>query len=342
MVTPSDTTTTDDKGLTEARLAPSRWIDVEDIPVIDMAPSLDGSREGLAQVARAVKAAAEGPGFFYVKNHGVPWDLVTTARAAARRFFAQSLEKKQEVKVNAHHRGFLAIGQAKMADYVQADQKESFVWGLEVSAEEAAAYPDNPFLTPNNWPSDMPELRAAAYDYFEAVLDCGRRLMKIFALGLDLPEDTFIQNWQRPIARGSVIYYPPQSDSREKDQFGVAPHTDYGCLTVLCQDDVGGLEVQTRDGEWVKAHPIEGTFVVNVGDLLARWSNNRFSSTPHRVVNRSGRERYSLVVAVDPDYETLVDPTVTLAPNTTPNDPAVLCGDYILQRFDKAFSYRKS
>ena len=120
-----------------------------------------------------------------------------------------------------------------------------------------------------------------------------------------------------------------------------ANQSDYGCLTILCQDDVGGLEVQTRLGEWVTAYPIEGTFVVNVGDLLARWTNDSFASTPHRVINKSGRERYSLVVAVDPDYDTMIDPSALLAEGVEPHYPPVLCGDYILERFDKAFSYRK-
>ena len=99
--------------------------------------------------------------------------------------------------------------------------------------------------------------------------------------------------------------------------------------------------MRTRSGDWVTAHPIEGTFVVNVGDLLARWTNDGFVPTPHRVINKAGRERYSLVVAVDPDYDTLIDPRAVLAEGEAPHYPAVLCGDYILERFDNAFSYRK-
>ena len=341
MATQSDTTIKQKTAGTGSGYASSRRIDVGEIPVVDMAPMSDGRQDGLAEVAAAVTQAAEGPGFFYVKNHGVPWHLVENARAAARRFFDQPLEAKQRVKVNAQHRGFLSIGQAKMADYAQTDQKESFVWGLEVTPEEAAAAPGNPFITANNWPSDMPDLQAAAYAYFEATLECGRRLMRVFAVGMGLPEGTFVKNWRQPIARGSIIYYPPQPEQLGRDHFGVAPHTDYGCLTILCQDDVGGLEVQTRRGEWVTAHPIEGTFVVNVGDLLARWTNDSFASTSHRVINKSGRERYSLVVAVDPDYDTMIDPSALLADGVDPHYPPVLCGDYILERFDKAFSYRK-
>ncbi len=322
--------------------AESKAIDVFHIPVIDMGPALDGSPEGERQVADGFRRAATEVGFFYVKNHGVPWSLIEQARAAARAFFALPLDQKTEVRVNANHRGFLRVGEAKMADYAQPDLKESFVWGLEVPPGDPAMTPDNPFICPNNWPAFMPELKGAVYPYYEATLDCGQRLLNVFAVSMDLPRDTFTKHWRHPIARGALIYYPPQPPEMGREQFGVAPHTDYGCLTVLCQDDVGGLEVQTKAGEWVTAHPIEGTFVVNVGDLLTRWTNDSFASTPHRVVNKGGRERYSLVLAVDPDFETLVDPVVVCRDGEKPHYPPVRCGDYVRERFDTAFAYRKS
>ena len=322
--------------------AVSKTIALSQIPVIDMATALDGSPEGERRVATEFLRAATEVGFFYVKNHGVPWHLVEQAREAARGFFALPLEKKSEVGINANHRGFLRVGEAKMADYAQPDLKESFVWGLEVPPGDPAMTADNPFICPNNWPAFMPELKQAAYPYFEATLDCGRRLLNIFAVSMELPRDTFTRHWRRSITRGAFVYYPPQPPEMGTEQFGVAPHTDYGCLTVLCQDDVGGLEVQTKAGEWVAATPIEGTFLVNVGDLLTRWTNDGFASTPHRVVNKGGRERYSLVMAVDPDFDTLVDPAVVCRDGESPHYPPVRCGDYIQQRFDKAFAYRKS
>jgi isopenicillin N synthase-like dioxygenase len=321
--------------------AESKTIDVSEIPVIDMAPAVDGTPGGERRVAAEFRRAATEVGFFYVKNHGVPWHLVENARAAARAFFALPLAEKKKVEVNPHHRGFLRIGEAKMADYAQPDLKESFVWGLEVPPDDPAMTADNPFICPNNWPAFMPGLKEAVYPYFEATLDCGRRLLRIFAVSMDIPADSFTARWHRPITRGSIIYYPPQPSAMGAEQFGVAPHTDYGCLTVLCQDDVGGLEVQAKSGEWVTAHPIEGTFVVNVGDLLTRWTNDGFASTPHRVVNKAGRERYSLVLAVDPDFDTVVDPAVVCRNGEQPHYRPVRCGDYVRERFDKAFAYRK-
>src|SRR3546814_4918770 len=132
------------------------------------------------------------------------------------------------------------------------------------------------------------------------------------------------------------------SDVCSSDLFGVAPHTDYGCLTLLWQDDVGGLEVKTTACEWVTAHPIPGTLVVNVGDLLARWTNDEFVSTPHRVVNRKGVARHSMVLAFDPDFDTVVDPAVACRAGEAPKYPAVTCGEYVLGRSEEHTSELQS
>ena len=229
-----------------------------------------------------------------------------------------------------------------MEKATRVDLKESFVWGLDLPDEHPDLTEENPFLGRNQWPSQMPEFRASVYPFFEAGLECGKEMMRAFALSLDLPEEVFLQATNQPIARSSVIYYPPQSSDLGETQFGVAPHTDYGCLTLLWQDSVGGLEVQTRQGEWVTAHPLEDTLVVNVGDLLSRWTNNAFQSTLHRVINRKNVERYSMVIAWDPNFETLVDPAKVFPESEAVQYEPVQCGDYVLSRFDASFSYRKA
>jgi isopenicillin N synthase-like dioxygenase len=318
-----------------------RRIAVAEIPVIDVAPLRGGQGAAISTVGTALRRASSEIGFFYVRNHGVPDSLIERADAAARRFFSLPLEDKLRVCINRHHHGFLRVGEAKMATDAKVDLKESFVWGLDLPD----ANPDrlaNPFLGPNNWPDFMPELRSALYPFFEAMSDCAQMLMRAFAVGLALPEDTFLKNCSKPISRSSVIYYPPQPPTLGQEQFGVSPHTDYGCLTLLWQDDVGGLEVRNVNGEWLTAHPIPGTLVVNVGDLLERWTNDKFVSTPHRVVNRRGVDRHSMVLAFDPDFETVVDPAATCGIGEPPKYEPVLCGDYVLRRFDEAFAYRRA
>ena len=221
------------------------------------------------------------------------------------------------------------------------DLKESFVWGLDLPDEHPSVTMENPFLGRNQWPTEMLDFKRSVYPFFEAGLQCGRDMMRAFALGMGLPDDSFLKATDEPIARSSIIHYPPQPADLGVEQFGVAPHTDYGCLTLLWQDQVGGLEVQTREGEWVTAHPIENTLVVNVGDLMMRWTNEGFKSTPHRVVNSKGQERYSMVIAWDPNFDTVVDPSVVCQNGDLPLYLPVNCGDYVLSRFDSSFSYRK-
>ena len=322
--------------------AAAKTITIDEIPVIDVYTLRSGDYKLKQEVARKLRQAAEGIGFFYIINHRIPSQLIQQAYVATQKFFQQPLDWKNQLKINPNHHGFLAVGQAKMEKAKRVDLKESFVWGLDLPEGHPDITEENPFLGRNQWPSQMPEFRAAVYPFFEAGLECGRDMMRAFALSLDLPEETFLQATNQPIARSSVIYYPPHPSDLGENQFGVAPHTDYGCLTLLWQDSVGGLEVQTRQGEWVTAHPLEDTLVVNVGDLLSRWTNNAFQSTLHRVINRKSIERYSMVIAWDPNFETRIDPAEVFPEAESVQYAPVQCGEYVLSRFDTSFSYRKA
>jgi len=319
--------------------ARAKEIAVTAIPVVDMAPLHEGSLDSARRVARQLLEAAETVGFFYVRNHGVPQAMITRADAVARRFFALPLEEKQRVKVAPWHRGYIKVGEAKMYDTARIDLKESFIWGGEAGPQDAEGGAERKLRGPNQWPVAVPEMHSALNEYFDAANQCGRALFRGFAASLGVELDYFTQQFNRPITRGALVFYPPQPPDLGEDQFGVAPHTDYGCLTLLYQDPIGGLEVQGRNGEWVIARPIEGTLVINIGDLMARWTNNRFRSTPHRVVNRSGRERLSIAVFVDPNYETEIVPVCRSG--EPPLYGPVACGDYIVSRFDASFAYRR-
>jgi isopenicillin N synthase-like dioxygenase len=162
------------------------------------------------------------------------------------------------------------------------------------------------------------------------------------ARSLGIAEDFFTPRYKKPLQRTQILYYPPQDPQADALQFGVAPHTDYGCITLLWQDDNGGLQVRERaTRSWIEAPPIPGTFVINVGDLLARWTNDRFSSTPHRVINRSGKERFSIATFYDPDFATVVDPRDLDAATADGRYEPVRAGEHILRRFDDSFGYRK-
>jgi len=317
--------------------AQAKFVDEEVIPVIDITPLRDGSNSGA--VARALHAASQGLGFIYIKGHGIPDAVITRARQTAARFFALDPSLKERVRVTAKHRGWLGRGGARMQDDAAADLKESFIWGLQDA--NGACPDDHPLRGANNWPDFMPEFEADAMAYFDHAHAVAHHLMRGFALGLDLDENFFLRTASQPMSRASFVFYPEQPEALGEGQFGVGPHTDFGTLTVLCQDDVGGLQVQDINNEWVHAPPIDGTLIVNVADLLARWTAGAYKSTPHRVVNSSGRERLSLVLAFDPDPDTLIDPREIYGADFEAKDPPITCGDYLNWRFAKAFSYRQ-
>jgi len=311
--------------------------DAETIPVIDITPLRDGSDpEG---VANALHAASKGLGFIYIKGHGISDETIDAARSCAYEFFQSSQADKASVSVSAKHRGWLGLGGAKMQNDAKPDLKESFIWGYEDAAGDTPQ--DHALRGPNQWPDFLPTMQQRAMDYFNQAHQVAHHLMRGFALGLKLDESFFLKTSARPLSRASFVYYPQQTEDMGEDQFGVGPHTDFGVLTVLCQDNVGGLQVEDINGDWIEAPPIKGTLIVNVADLLARWTDGAYKSTPHRVVNSSGRERLSLVLAFDPDPETLIDAREVFGADHNASKEPITCGDYLVWRFGNAFSYRK-
>ena len=310
--------------------------DSESIPVIDVSDLHNG--KFTAEIGKALHETSQNLGFIYVKGHGIPENVIDAARDSAYRFFRSDTKLKSTVAISAKHRGWLSPGDAKMQDDLKPDLKESFVWGYQDSNGNTPS--DHSLRGPNQWPSFAPELEACAMDYFHRAHHIAHLLMRGFAAGLNLDNDLFLRSSSQPLSRASFVYYPPQPESLGEDRFGVGPHTDFGVLTVLCQDSVGGLQVKTRDDEWIEAPPIDGALVVNVGDLLSRWTDGAYKSTPHRVINKSGRERLSLVLAFDPNPETLIDARDIYGPDYLAKEAPITCGDYLNWRFARAFSYR--
>lgn len=322
--------------------ATARSVNFSEIPVIDLAGLSLPGEPGLAAIGAAIRRAATEVGFFYIANHGVPQPVIDAAFAEARGFFRSPPAVKETARVNTLHRGWLAPGGAVMDGAKRPDLKESYIFGLDLPATDADVLAGKPLMGPNIWPAEMPSFKTAMDAYYAAVLACGQRLLRGFAAALDLPPDHFAAAYRKPLARGSAIWYPPQPPELGESQFGVSAHTDYGCITILAQDDTGGLQVQNRAGEWIAAPPIPGTYVINIGDLMARWTNDLFVSTPHRVVNSSGRERQSIAVFYDPhpDTEVAVLPSC-VAPGAAPAYEPTTCGAHILGRFARSFAYRK-
>ncbi|MFK7891790.1 MAG: isopenicillin N synthase family dioxygenase [Granulosicoccus sp.] len=317
--------------------ADAKPLSPDQIPIIDIS-GLTGACDH-TDVARKLHEASQSLGFIYIKGHGIPALAIDEARSTAYQFFRADNSEKARYAVSTHHRGWLQPGASRMQDDLLTDLKESFIWGQEGGSKDTAY--QHPLRGPNQWPDFVPHMQHAAMTYFQHAHDTATQLMRGFALGLNLPEDFFLKTCSRPVSRASFVYYPPQTDGTTP-RFGVGPHTDFGVLTVLCQDDVGGLQVQDTHGEWLLAPPLPNTLVVNVGDLLSRWTDGAYKSTPHRVINASTRERLSLVLAFDPDPETLIDAREVFGQDYQPAEPPIRCGDYLQWRFSKAFAYRNA
>ena len=288
--------------------AAAKPIGIDDIPIIDLRVT-DGL-DPVGEIATELAEAASEIGFFYVSGHGVPAELCSRAMTASRRFFELSEVKKTRIEVNQFQRGWMRQGLAHLEGSATHDAKEVFFWGRDVDAEEMQETAALPLVHPNQWPDqDAPFLRTEIVPYYTRIMALGLKILEHLAIGLDVDPAIFKRAYEKPLGRGQLVYYPPtcEADIKAK-RFGAAPHTDFGVLTILQQDHLGGLQIMNRSGEWIEAPPIEETFVCNIGDLLERWTNGKLVSTKHRVLNRSGQSRYSIPIFCDPASDTIIDP----------------------------------
>jgi isopenicillin N synthase-like dioxygenase len=314
---------------------------VDEIPVIDFAPFLGGTAKGKAEVAAAIRSAAETIGFFYIAGHGIPEQVIATTFEVGRRFFALPAEAKNQIRIREQH-GYQALKDVTRPGYLP-NINESFFFGADLSPDDPDVLAGVPLHAANQWPSALPEMRPAFEAYRQHAFAFGRQLLGACALALEIPEDSFEPYYTKPVALIRMIHYPASSDPRPDNQFGNPPHTDYGCITFLAQDDVGGLAVRRRGGDWIDAVSLPGTFIVNIADMLQRWTNDRWVSTVHRVINDPGRSRYSLPTFFDPNYHAVVS---CIESCQGPGNPArhapITFGEYYKQGLDKTYGYRKA
>ena len=267
---------------------PVRAASADEMPILDLAALNNGG--DLKPIAEKMHHACVTTGFFYVANHGIPESTVDGVFDATRRYFDLPVEQRMPHRMDdKYRRGFMPQGINQHPGFAP-DLKESYEIGVDLPLNDPDVAADLPLHGPNRWPADCPWLREAAERYFEEAQALGRRLLKVCAVSLDMPETYFLQFCTKPMVQMRLFHYPPQEPLSDEKAFGVAPHTDYGMITLLLQDPIGGLELKKRDGEWVSAPYVPGTLVINIGDLFQRWTNDIYASNHHRVVNRTGKE----------------------------------------------------
>jgi isopenicillin N synthase-like dioxygenase len=316
------------------------------LPVVDIGGLAELGSPAAHDAARRLCEAYETVGFAYIAGHDVAPDLIERAFAASAEFHASPLARKQDLAINRFHRGYIGMASStivtsSVARVTRPNLSESLMLMHEVAPDDPSF--GKPLQGPNQWPDWLPGFRPAITAYTAALERVARRLLGAFTLGLGLPAGYFAPMFAKPVTFLRLLHYPPHPPAADADQFGAAPHTDYGCMTLLAQHGVEGLAVRSRAGAWVDAPPLRDTFLLNLGDIMPRWSNERFVSTPHRVVNRSGRERYSIAYFFDPAMDAVIEclPTCRSA-DRPPRHPPVRYGDYLLERLDKNYAYRRT
>lgn len=310
---------------------------------IDVAPALSGSHAGIAQVGREIRAASEQIGFYLIVGHGVPAELRARVFDANARFHALPVAQKLEVKLNPYFRGYQPLeGSTVKISTVESaskpNQSESFFIRHEVSETD----PDfgQPVQGPNQWPRELPGFRDALLDYHDAMRDMMAALLPAYAFAMEQDAADFRALFSPPSTILRMLHYPPHDQPRETGVFGIAPHTDFGFITVLAQDHVGGLEFRPRGGEWSPVPIIDDSFVVNSGDAIPRLTNGRFASTAHRVVNTSSeRSRYSVGFFFDPSFDTVIEPLPGFGTPGNSTPPAKF-HDYLVERLEANYPDR--
>ena len=313
---------------------------IDRVPLIDLAASFSPDPAGRREAAAFIRAACRDIGFFYIENHGVPRATLDDILDLARTFFALPDAEKRKVHIRNSpcSRGYEGLTAQTLDEGAPPDLKEGFGIGNDLDADHPYVRAGVPNTGANQWPNTPPDLRRRFETYVDHMLALGRHLGGLIALSLDLDEDYFAEGLQDPMFVSRLLHYPPQPAEAAPNQIGAGAHTDWGFLTLLLQDDAGGLEVRNAAGDWISAPPIPGTIVVNLGDIMPILTNGLYQSTLHRVRNAAPGDRYSVPTFFDPDYFY----RVTCVPTCRPDDGEALTfsttvGEHVAAMYRKTY-----
>src|SRR5215813_523985 len=317
------------------------------IPLIDVGPAFRGEPGAIETVALELRRACETVGFFYLAGHGVPQAVIDDAFAASREFHDVPIETKRSLKINENNIGYMAVNQSMQRhSTVHKATRPNYNESFFISHDRGADHPDvlagTPLRGRNQWPAGHDVMRAAMVRYFRTLVALGERMLPVLARALDMPVDCFAPSFANEAhVNLRFLHYPPQ-DVDDDEQFGQGPHTDNSFITILARTEVPGLAVRLPSGEWLAPPVIDGTFLVNLGNMMKRWSNDRFLSTPHAVLNESGTDRYSIAFFYSPNPDSLIEclPSCT-GPDNPPRYPPAVYRDLVLAFYNANYFHRR-
>jgi isopenicillin N synthase-like dioxygenase len=316
---------------------------MDTLPIIDISPLYGLDAEASAQVSVAIDQACRHWGFFYIKGHPIRPARLAELMEAAKAFFAQPLDQKLRIDItrSQHHRGYGAIATEQLDPALPSDLKETFDMGLHLPASHPDVVAGMPLRGPNRHPG-LPGWEALMEQHYLDMQALAQTLLRAMTPALGVPADFFDQRFAQPVSVFRMIHYPPRHTATAAGQQGAGAHTDYGCVTLLYQDNAGGLQVRNVNGEWIDAPPVQNTFVVNLGDMMARWSNALYRSTPHRVISPLGVDRYAMPFFAEPHPDTVIECLPGCqGEHNPPRYPATTCATFLLSRFADTYAYRR-
>lgn len=326
-------------------------IPTSSVPIIDISAlvlQLVGKEQA---VADAIGKACRTHGFFYIVGHGISEELQQQLAQQSKVFFAQDLVTKNQIRMalaGKAWRGFFPLGDELTSG--KPDMKEGLYFGIELDSDDPRVKAELPLHGANLFPSDMPQFQQTVLEYMAAMTKLGHTLMRGIALSLGLEASFFADHYTGdPLTLFRIFNYPYHPKQEQQEQlWGVGEHTDYGVLTILKQDDAGGLQVKSQSN-WIEAPPVPNSFVCNIGDMLDRLTRGFYRSTPHRVLNTSQRDRLSFPFFFDPNFEAAIKP-IDLSHVQLPDDDEAerwdgtsvhrfegTYGDYVLGKVSKVF-----
>jgi isopenicillin N synthase-like dioxygenase len=285
------------------------------IPLLDIGPYLAGEPGARAALARAVDKTCRDTGFLVIANHGIGQDLIDATFAAAASFFDLPEDRKQALKIGDLNIGYLPYGAqivrtSKIHVNKQPNFSESFYIVTDLSPDDPRIVSGDPLYGLNKWPADMPSFKAATLAYMAALRPLAEKLVSLVGTALGVADDYFLREFKEPTQTLRLIRYPSH-DGADDDQFGFAPHIDTNFLTLLARSALPGLEVRTAQGEWIRPPHVPNTFVVNTGEMMGRYSNDRYTPTPHRVINDNNTLRHAIPFFFGPGLEAIIRPVET-------------------------------
>lgn len=301
------------------------------IPVLDLAPLRAGEPGALEKLGAELRHAFTEVGFYFVRNHGIAQALLDTTFAEAERFHAQPLEAKLALKINEHNMGYMPMRGATtrmnvVGEVALPNANEAVFFKRELPEDHPDLLANLRFRGRNQWPA-LPGFREnilAACNAFEGL---GLTLLPLYARALELPADFFAPFFTDPMYTLRMSHYPDQPPTAPANEFGIAPHVDTSFMTILAQNKVPGLSLRLPDGSWLDAPAPEGALLINGGMMLRRWTDKRFLATPHRVINRSGRERYAIPFFFDANYHAVMAPIT--ADGSEAREPAITYPEFM-------------